>query len=422
MTHLHRKTIREVLGRGPVHPFPARMAPGVALEVISESDRPLRVLDPMMGSGTVLAVARAKGHEAIGFDIDPLAVLITKVWTMATRPETVRDKGREVLARARDIFAGLSQEQAYPQRADLETRRFVSYWFDGYARRQLASLSLAISRVRDEHVRDILWCAFSRLIIAKQSGASLAMDLAHSRPHRMYHHAPAKPFRKFGAALERVLENCIDARFRERGPAPRIYFGDARHLPLQEASVDIVLTSPPYLNAIDYMRTSKYSLVWMGYSISALRKLRSESVGTEASRGVGRGEEEVRTIIDGLRLRPPLQGRYEAVLDRYVSDVLRLVSEVARVLRPGGTAVWVIGDNTVRGTYVPNSLIVSAAARLSGLSLLDRRTRALPAARRYLPPPASGGTCPALNSRIRREVLLTFAKGSPRTALTAHWT
>src|SRR5437870_2150628 len=140
MIRSHRESIHEILGREPVHPFPARMAPGIALEIVAETKRQLRVLDPMMGSGTVLAVARSKGHHAIGIDIDPLAVLISKVWTTAVDAEDVRDKSAEVLDRARAIFARLPNGEAYPRHADQETRRFVAYWFDAYARRQLASL------------------------------------------------------------------------------------------------------------------------------------------------------------------------------------------------------------------------------------------------------------------------------------------
>ena len=65
----HKKTIFETLGRHPIHPFPARMAPGIALDALGTTDGPLPVLDPMSGSGTVLAVARAKGHEAFGIDL-----------------------------------------------------------------------------------------------------------------------------------------------------------------------------------------------------------------------------------------------------------------------------------------------------------------------------------------------------------------
>src|SRR5712691_4482514 len=142
------KSIVEILGRESVHPFPARMAPGIALHVLSDAAKPLRVLDPMMGSGTVLAVARAKGHHAIGVDIDPLAVLISRVWTTAMDPDETRDKAAEVRARARAVFASLPTRDAYPQQADRDTRRFVAYWFDDYARRQLASLATVIGRVR----------------------------------------------------------------------------------------------------------------------------------------------------------------------------------------------------------------------------------------------------------------------------------
>src|SRR4051812_2263905 len=97
MIRSHTKTIAETLGRGPIHPFPARMAPGIALEALGKSKAPLRVLDPMAGSGTVLAVARANGHYAIGVDLDPLAVLLAGVWTRTVDPEDANQKAIEVL-------------------------------------------------------------------------------------------------------------------------------------------------------------------------------------------------------------------------------------------------------------------------------------------------------------------------------------
>src|SRR5438046_9745858 len=66
MLRSHRKTTLEILGRNPIHPFPARIAPGIALEALGKADTGLRVLDPMAGSGTVLAVPRATGHPTTG--------------------------------------------------------------------------------------------------------------------------------------------------------------------------------------------------------------------------------------------------------------------------------------------------------------------------------------------------------------------
>jgi DNA modification methylase len=406
---LGERTIYEVLGRESVHPFPARMAPGIALEVMGRARKTMRVLDPMMGSGTVLAVGRSKGHRVVGFDLDPLAVLISTVWTTTIEPEEVRDKAAEVLDHASRIFSGLRLAQSYPKGADNETREFTRFWFDDYARRQLSALSHAIARVEEQAIRNVLWCGFSRMIITKQAGASLAMDLSHSRPHKIFTIAPIKPFRKFLKAISLVVANCLTRRTPNRGFAPQIRRGDACDMPLETSSIDLVLTSPPYLNAIDYIRCSKFSLIWMGYKISFLRKLRAGSIGTESAGTKQMIDPAVHEIIRELNLKPNLSDRGNAVLSRYINDISRAVAETSRVLKPQGKAVYVIGENTVRGTYIPNSEIVTALAGLSGMVLRGRTERALPANRRYLPPPSSEESDP-MNLRMRREVILSFSK------------
>ena len=410
MLKSHKKTIFETLGRGPIHPFPARMAAGIALEALGESKTPLRVLDPMAGSGTVLAVARAKGHRAFGVDLDPLAVLLAGVWTRTVDAGRVNDKAAETLGRAKAIFGSLPSGQAYPPSSDAETQKFIRYWFDDYARRQLAALSAAIHRIRDDATRDALWCGFSRLIITKSAGASLAMDLSHSRPHRVFTRAPVKPFNRFISAVKTVVLNCPQLGSGPVGPAVVVKQGDARRLDVENDSIDLVLTSPPYLNAIDYMRCSKFSLVWMGRNVSELRRIRSESVGTEASSEQALEAAWVRSLIKQLGLKPALSSRDNGLLAQYVWDMGGALAEVSRVLRGGGRAVYVVGDSTVRGTFVRNSAIVAAVAEEYGLKLHSRHSRALPDNRRYLPPPKRNATSDALDVRMRREIVLEFHK------------
>ena len=411
MNPSNNKTVYEILGRDSVHPFPARMAPGLALDVVAECKKSLRILDPMSGSGTVLAVACSKGHRAIGVDIDPLAVLISRVWTTAVDPKTVQEKALQVLNHARRVFVSLKTRDAYPKNSDDETQRFVRYWFDDYARRQLASLATVIHEIRNDTIRDALWCAFSRLIIAKQAGASLAMDLSHSRPHRVFNRAPSKPFRKFLSAVDRVAKNCIDSSACSPGAETCIHEGDARDLLIGDRSIDLVLTSPPYLNAIDYLRCSKFSLVWMGYSVGKIRRIRATSVGAEIGKDV-HDDREIHEVISELKLRPKLATRQEAMLARYIDDMRSIVGEAARVLAHDGHAVYVVGENTVRGTFIPNSLIVEAVANAAGLHCTARRSRELPANRRYLPPPSAQSKSAAFGGRMRREVILTFKKAA----------
>lgn len=410
MLKSHNKTILETLGRSPIHPFPARMAPGIALDALGESKTPLRVLDPMAGSGTVVAVARANGHRAFGVDLDPLAVLLASVWTRTVNARRVNDTAAEVLAGAKEAFGLLPSRLAYPTGSDNETRKFIRYWFDENARRQLAALSVAIGRVHDRATRDVLWCGFSRLIITKQAGASLAMDLSHSRPHRAFTHAPVKPFDRFISVVQIVVSNCPQSGSELLGPSTVVKRGDARKLEIDDDSIDLVLTSPPYLNAIDYMRCSKFSLVWMGRNVSELRQIRAESVGTEASSKQAMEAAWVQSLIRQLGLKPALASRDHALLATYAWDMGLALAEVSRVLRADGRAVYVVGDSMIRGTFVRNSAIVTTVAKKHGLLLHSRCSRTLPDSRRYLPPPNRGATSAAMDSRMRREVVLSFTK------------
>lgn len=383
------------------------MAPLIALDALGTNGTPLRVLDPMVGSGTVVAVAQTSGHRALGFDTDPLAVLVARVWTTPIHPEAISEKARIVRKRAQCIFADLPLRNAYPRDADDESRKFIRYWFDGRARRQLASLATTIARVRDQQVRDVLWCAFSRLIITKQAGASRAMDLSHSRPHRTFERAQLLPFDGFLKAASVVAKNCPHDPT-DITSKSTVQIGDARFLPVESDSVDVVITSPPYLNAIDYLRSSKFSLVWMGHSVSRIRSIRSNNVGTEISMLASLRTREVHRAMEGLGDLSGLSSRHQGILERYLHDMNLVLQEVSRVLRPTGRAVFVIGDSTLRGTFIRNSNALRILGEQAGLISTHQVTRELPPNRRYLPPPSLKKAGSNLQSRMRTEVVLTF--------------
>ena len=196
------------------------------------------------------------------------------------------------------------------------------------------------------------------------------------------------------------------AEQRDLGPPPVVTSGDARRLNLADCSIDLVLTSPPYLNAIDYMRCSKFSLVWMGYTVDELPDIRAKSVGTEASIKEAVNAPWVKALIRQLGLKPALSSRNQGLLATYVWDMSQALSEVSRVLRRGGRAVYVVGDSTSKGTFIRNSAIVSTVAQQHGLSLVFRQSRALPANRRYMPPPKRGVSGATMDGRIRYEVVV----------------
>jgi hypothetical protein len=368
------------------------------------------VLDPMAGSGTTMVAATLRGHTAIGYDRDPLAVLISRSWLADAKPPDLEAKAREVLTRAHARARKLRLSGAYPSDADEETKAFVRYWFDRTNRIQLTALSASIGRVRSHILRDLLWCALSRLIITKKLGVSLGMDISHSRPHRSYDKAPVNAFDRFEHAVRQVGRGLLHPADASALPKATMTFGDARKLPIPESSVDIVITSPPYLNAIDYIRGHKFSLIWMGHSLAALRHIRKTNVGTEVSSNTKDLDLPTEAILRMMCITTTLSKRKAGMLRGYIRDMRAVLAEARRVLCPGGKAIVVIGDCNIGETFIRNSSCIEGLARELCFDIAKIRRRPLPENRRYLPPPVSSQQSNALKRRMREEVILTLKK------------
>jgi DNA modification methylase len=168
-----------------------------------------------------------------------------------------------------------------------------------------------------------------------------------------------------------------------------------------------VITSPPYLNAIDYIRGHKFSLVWMGYTIASLRKIRSENIGSEKSFNLAKTKELLHTSEQMGNVRK-LDRRHRNMVLRYISDMDCVFSECRRVLKKDGLAIFVIGDSTVQGFFIKNSEGLIHLAQKNGMKLISKTTRPIPVTRRYLPPPDWIISGSKMRGRMKEEVILKF--------------
>jgi hypothetical protein len=105
-----------------------------------------------------------------------------------------------------------------------------------------------------------------------------------------------------------------------------------------------------------------------------------------------------------------LPKRHVGMLRRYVRDMRRVMSETRRVLRADGKAVFVIGNSTLRQTFIKNSKCIEGIANELGMTVSMIRSRPLPENRRYLPPPSFLSAGSQLTKRMREELILTLAK------------
>lgn len=393
----------------PIHPFPARMAPELAIASLERLDKGSMVLDPMMGSGTVIRHAVDQQHKAFGYDLDPLAVLISKVWSTSVDDDLVEEAAAEVIdhaqsLRMRDIHIPSIDD-------DDDTRKFVKYWFANPQRAELRKLSYAIAEYPRRYMRtsrlealDVLKVALSRIIITKEKGASLARDVSHSRPHKVTDQTDFRVFEAYKRSLGALRKRLKEQPVQLDGIAQ---LGDARDLSeLRSGSIDAVITSPPYLNAIDYMRGHRLALVWLGYKLADLRDIRTSSVGIE--RHTDDDAEDLDDIVEAMVGDYDLDRRTEGMVQRYASDAFKIMSEISRVLAKNGHATIVVGNSCLQGTFINNGRGIRRAGEVAGLQIKSQSTRKLPPNSRYLPIGAGSGS--ALAKRMRTEVVLEFVR------------
>ena len=389
-----------------IHPFPARMAPELALDALKALPQGSIVLDPMTGSGTVARQAQALGLTAYGFDLDPLAVLISKVATTRIRDEEIEYASKKLIVAVKEIpFSAIKLPWID---GDPDAERFVNFWFGEKQRIDLRRIAYFLSNADQFNVTtdvaDLLRVALSRIIVTKKSAASLADDTSHSRPHRVAVESNFDVFEGFERSI-RTLRKRV-AGIPNIGVVA-IGHGDARNLKsLSDACVDAVLTSPPYLNAIDYMRGHRLSLIWLGHRYRDLSRARSNSIGSERRPDHSFDVSAFQLIKNSIGQIEPLPSRYHGMIERYVVDLYTMVSEVSRILKSGASATFVMGNSCLKGIFVQNSEALVASAEMVGLRIRARSERDLPSGSRYLPTPDSG----SLSKRMRKEVILTFQK------------
>ena len=380
-----------------IHPFPARMAPELVREPLATVPLGGRVLDPMCGSGVVVRAAVEAGLECVGNDIDPLAVLMTRAWVAPLDAEKICSEAEKLVRMAKGL-----PDSAVEWPADPETRQFISYWF---AERQMDSLARLATGLRKEHepIRNVLAVALSRIIVSKEMMASLARDTSHSRPHKVSETNRFDVYAGFLRSARQVAARLEPEKI--KGHA-KICRGDARTLSDMEGELyDLAITSPPYLNAIDYLRGHRMALVWMGYPIHWLREVRAASVGAERSLSGETLENSVAKFVSEVN-GSLISSRHRGWIRRYARDMEAVLRQLKRVVKKNGRVVMVLGNSFLRGAVIDNAGLVGHLANSAGFNLEHRFVRSIPARRRYLPPPSKGGS--ALDMRMRKETVLTF--------------
>jgi hypothetical protein len=358
----------------------------------------------MAGSGTTLVQARLLGRNAVGFDIDPLACLIANVKCTEIDPSEALRAGRKVLQAARLSLSEEVGDQSWPDCPNPD------YWFDQTVASELAALRRSIQAARvSPRIRAFLWVCFSSLIMAKESVAN-ARDIIHSRHHHRAHTKVPDVLARFETRLNRMSAAAtrLVPFLTRHTTTVSVHRGDARRLPLQSESIDLVFTSPPYATALDYQRSHFLSMAWLTpalhFTYEEYKSLRPKYIGTAKAASIGASTNSAIAdpVVDAIRNRCPLQAK---TISRYFDDMQVVLREISRVLKSGRHAIIVVCPSHIRTIAVPTDEILSQLGTAEGLKTVRKHERYIDGSKRVLPFQRGG-----FRARMHKEYVLIMKK------------
>lgn len=402
MTNLDFDAHNTLYATHGLHAYAAKCPPPLAGYAIKEFSKPGElVLDPMVGSGTTLVEARLLGRNAIGYDIDPLAQLIARVKSRVVQDIEIAKAYDSVHERVNldlTLLTGCNPAQDLLDRATPPLFPNRDYWFLPEVSQALSLLAFHIASVAcQEEIREFLWVAFSSLILARTSVAN-ARDIIHSRHHHFTHDKTPDVIERFRAKIKQMRRQMAEFKSRcEKASYQGIaeaQAGNARKIPLDSNSVELVFTSPPYATALDYPRAHFLAIPWMtsvtGIDLDAYRQQAPTYIGSQNGRLGPQFTLDARLeIFQGAAsclTEVAAQSKRQANLcQRYFLDMHSVLGEIARVLKRGKYAVIVVCPSNIRKVPVPTHRIFAEMGKQLGLKFSEEISRTISSRRRVLP-------------------------------------
>lgn len=329
-----------------IHAYPAKFPALIASNALDYAKangvEVQTVADIFCGSGTVGLEASARGASFWGCDINPVATMIAGVKNSPVDPADFLRKADGAIRRC-----GRASSRAPVSDAAAGS---LSRW---YAAEQFA----ALARLRNAMLED-----------ADGSDEYVALECAFSaiaKPTSQWRARSAKPAFDPGKRAPSVL----DAFTRQctlmasawshmslpRGPRAKIVCGCATDVRGGSPLVDLIVTSPPYATSYEYSDLHQLSALWLGF-VDDHRDLRSGAIGTSSRRSnLARAARDLNSV--GLQVVFSMFDRDRALaetLATYFLDMQKVARRCYDLLRPGGLAIFVIGDTRLRNIRVAN--------------------------------------------------------------------
>lgn len=349
-----------------LHPYPAKFIPQIPDTLIQDlSGKGDTVADIFCGSGTTLVEALLLNRNAVGFDANPLACLISKAKTTRFAPG---DKAMllDITARAEEQADSIANagktlfqpSSAFVSSAPRPSADVLDFWFEPFVVEELAEVLSWCRALPSETARTVAQVAFSSIVVAMSKQDS---DTRYVRREKNL--VPGETTSRFARALKSSV-TAVDDFTGTIGESLSCEIIHANILTRPAAPpFDLMVCSPPYPNAFSYHLYHMTRMLWLGMD-----------------------QPKFKSVEIGSHRKYSAKGAKGATAQTFRDEMQTILRWLSAHLKRGGFACFVVGDSTIRGERVDNADIIAGAGELEGFREVARPTRVMQATKKAFNP------------------------------------
>lgn len=354
------------------HIYPAMMIPQVAREILNRyKTKEMSVLfDPYCGTGTSLVEGSLVGLKCIGTDLNPLARLISK--SKVTKVD---------INNIKSLFKNFEKYITSNKSIDLKKPNInnIDFWFKDKQINDLLIIKYFIDNIKDDDEKDFFLVPFSETL--------REVSLTRNGEFKLYRIPKEKietwnpnTIELFKEKVKRNIDGYIEYEKENKIYNHEVYnFNSSEEIPndlIQENSVDIVITSPPYGDSgttVAYGQFSTLSNEWLG--IEDARKLDKKLMGGKTTDIEKTGFDQLDEIIKTIEAERPKRAKE---IWSFYRDYKKSMKNVSKIIKKNGICAYVVGNRRVSDIELPTDEFTRYVFEQNGFKHIETIVRNIP--------------------------------------------
>lgn len=334
-----------------LHKYPATMIPQIGIELFKELNiKKGKLLDPYCGSGSSFIAGLDRGlNEMYGFDINPLAVLISR--TKFSKVDL--DRVKLLRQRLRNKIYEFVKDEKNLKSLDTPKIYNIEFWFSKQVLQNLSVIKFFLDKIKEKEIKRLFLVPFSETVRECSYTRNAEFKLYRMKSEDVLNFNP-DVFGIYFYKLNKTIDNYEKYYFPKlNGAKVEISYSK---FPKKENYYDVVLTSPPYGDSrttVAYGQFSMFSNEWLG--IKYARQIDYLLMGGKlVKENYNRG-----VIVDYINRVAKESKKRALEVSSFYNDLETSISDVARSIKKGGVSIYIVGNRRVKNVQLATDQFIA---------------------------------------------------------------